>query len=362
MSKSELISKGGQGCVFKPDIPCKNSKRQGKKSLSKISFNPESAKREYEMNEEVRKIDNYDDWCILWDNLCKTAKYDKLKHQSDIEKCIYLENEKRRKRNKTQLTPKSNFTMLVGPSGGKSCVEYFEKIFSKDVLITNYKFKDVLLNVMKSCAPLFLGIQQLEAHKISHHDLNNRNILIKNSKIKLIDFGLALKYTEKKKLMKRLKSTFLNDKIYESYPWDYTLLYPSLDEKYKKNLRDELKDLQKNIYRNNYEELENVYLLLGIHDYQEQIMALINDILNDNFNVDPQICLKKLDVYSLGIMIPTIIYRQMAKHNISIKDILKVINSDEVKPYFDLFRDMTYIRCTSRISANLAYDRYKNLL
>ena len=52
-------------------------------------------------------------------------------------------------------------------------------------------------------------------------------------------------------------------------------------------------------------------------------------------------------------MIPTVIKEQMKEHNISLQDILKVIDSEEVKPYFDLFRDMTYLRCTSRISANL---------
>ena len=146
MSKSVLLSKGGQGCVFTPQIPCnKSAKKTSTKSLSKISFNPESAEREYHINELVRKIDDYDQWCILWTNLCKTPKYEALKDISEIEKCIYLENVKRKKRSKSKLSTKSNFMMLTGPSGGKSCVEYFEQLFTKDVLTTKYKFIQVYI-------------------------------------------------------------------------------------------------------------------------------------------------------------------------------------------------------------------------
>lgn len=72
MSTSKLLSKGGQGCTFTPEIPCTKSSKRHKNSISKISFHPDSAKRKYEINEIVRKINDYDNWCILWTNLCKT--------------------------------------------------------------------------------------------------------------------------------------------------------------------------------------------------------------------------------------------------------------------------------------------------
>lgn len=360
-NESKLLSKGGQGCTFIPEIPCKKSDKRRKNSITKISFDPKSAEREYELNQYVSKIPDYDDWCVLWTHLCKSPNYEDLKDLSEIEKCIYLENVKRKKRSKSKLSKNTSFHMLSGPTGGRSCVDYFEELFSKDVLTSKTKFTKTFVTLMKACQPLFLGIQQLSANKISHHDINNRNVLYKNRKIKLIDFGLALKYSEKKKLEKRLKNVFHNDKIYESYPWDYTLLYASTSDKSKQILRDELQDIMKHIYRDGFEDLEIVYNLLGVTDYRDQVEMLMDDILKGKFTVDPVACLGKLDVYSVGIMIPTVITRQMREHNISLQDILKVIDSEEVKPYFDLFRDMTYLRCTSRISANLAYDRYKNL-
>ena len=48
--KSLLIAKGGQGCIFKPEIPCKNKTKNFKpkfKNLSKISFRPDSSIYEF---------------------------------------------------------------------------------------------------------------------------------------------------------------------------------------------------------------------------------------------------------------------------------------------------------------------------
>ena len=193
-SESKLLSKGGQGCTFTPEIPCNKSDKRKKKSISKISFDPKSATREYALNEYVRDIDDYDDWCVLWTHMCKSPNYEDLKDISEIEKCIFLENVKRKKRSKSKLSSSTSFNMLSGPIGGKSCVDYFQEIFSEDVLKSKTKFTKNFKNLMKACGPLFLGIQQLSVHKISHHDINDRNILYRNRKIKLIDFGLAIKY------------------------------------------------------------------------------------------------------------------------------------------------------------------------
>lgn len=359
---AKLLSKGGQGCIFYPEIPCKGNKYNKKsKNISKISFNDESAEREFKINLLIKKIDNYKEWCILWNKICSTDKYEKLKEYTDIEKCIYLENIKRKKKSKSKLSTRSNFKVLKGPYGGESCVDLFEKIFDKETLTTKYKFIKAFTTIMKNMEPLFLGILELMNNKISHHDINNRNILFEDNKIKLIDFGLAVKYTEVKRIKKRMGFIFNNDKLYESYSWDYTLLYATLNNESISKLTEELKDIDNDIFRDGSEELEKVYNLLMMKDYKSEVKCLIQDILDGKFKPSLNLCLSKLDVYSLGIMIPTVLIRQITYHKVPIKDILKVIDSEEVKPYFDLFRDMTYLRCTSRISANLAYDRYKNL-
>lgn len=75
-SKSKLLSKGGQGCTFIPEIPCKKSDKRRKNSITKISFDPKSTKREYELNQYVSEIADYDDWCVLWTHMCKSPNYE----------------------------------------------------------------------------------------------------------------------------------------------------------------------------------------------------------------------------------------------------------------------------------------------
>lgn len=43
------------------------------------------------------------------------------------------------------------------------------------------------------------GYSEIYAHKIIHRDLKPANILLKNNKIKIADFGFAMKSTDSKK-------------------------------------------------------------------------------------------------------------------------------------------------------------------
>ena len=46
---------------------------------------------------------------------------------------------------KSKLSRTTGFNMLSGPIGGVSCVEYFEKLFTKDVLKSKIKFEKTFL-------------------------------------------------------------------------------------------------------------------------------------------------------------------------------------------------------------------------
>ena len=52
------------------------------------------------------------------------------------------------------------------------------------------------LNIVKS---LLEGYQNLVDHRVIHRDLKPANILLKNNKIKIADFGFAMKSTDSKK-------------------------------------------------------------------------------------------------------------------------------------------------------------------
>ena len=90
--KSKLINSGSYGCVFYPKIPCEKEKKQKQKSVNKratklILFD-DSLYDEYKINQSIQKINNHQEWTVIWDDKCLSPKYRKLKKISQIDKCI----------------------------------------------------------------------------------------------------------------------------------------------------------------------------------------------------------------------------------------------------------------------------------
>ena len=70
MTKSKLIFKGSSGCIFRPQIPCENSKKNElKKRVSKLFI---KKNKEYKIGLKVKKIKGYASWTILWENVCQS--------------------------------------------------------------------------------------------------------------------------------------------------------------------------------------------------------------------------------------------------------------------------------------------------
>jgi hypothetical protein len=141
----------------------------------------------------------------------------------------------------------------------------------------NYKS---LLKMLKS---FFIYFEHyVKAGKI-HNDINSGNIMIKNNKILLIDFGLE---KDRKTIFDSKYNKFFNHKYY-FYPPEYRLCYLKEHINTKANVNfgfNNLKDLM-NPVNGNFDIMSKQYIL-----------DEIGDLLN-NFSTD----YSKIDVFSIGV-------------------------------------------------------------
>lgn len=70
MKGGELVFSNNKTCIFKPKVPCKG-KRRNKLHLSKVVVTDDkSYKQEKEMNEQIKRIKNYKEWALVFDEFC----------------------------------------------------------------------------------------------------------------------------------------------------------------------------------------------------------------------------------------------------------------------------------------------------
>lgn len=366
MDKSILTNYGGQGCIFNPSIPCKNEKKnkktKKKNQISKIVFRDESANREIRMNNLVRKIPNNETWCVLWEKKCKTPSYKRLKKISEFDKCISQKNLKDLKKKKKSLSYKKEYTMLKGPFGG--AISYYAFIdMCDEFTFKNRKFFiDFFLELFSYMESLFIGLVELQNYGICHQDINYRNILFDKKQCFYIDFGLTCKFSNNTEILKRLKIAFNNDRIYDSFPYDYTLFYSSTNNTPLKDLKQEIKDFENDYFRVHHEDYIGIQEgILKREDVNNTIYNHMLDISENNYHENSQTIIQNLDIYSLGFVLPQILYDLCISKNVPLKTLYKNCDSPKIKDHLELFRDMTSYHSRDRISAQSALERYRSI-
>ena len=354
-SHHTLIASGGQGCIFKPYIPChKKSKSKSKhkhKTISKISFHASSAKHEFKMDEVIRKIPDHSKWAVLWDTYCKTPSFNQLKTTSDIEKCLDKKN--------VTYSSSTTFPMLIGPFAGKSLYEYGEDIFTKSSFTSQKSFDSCLHKLIQPLHNIFFGLTQLATHNLSHADLTVRNVLISNSESFLIDFGLAYRWSNTSYIKRHLRFLFeRTDRIYDSYPYDYYLYHSHIN---KSQLRGELRDMDNDIMREYHDDYQKYHgVVLGREYINEQLAEYMNLILA-NHKPNLNIIIKALDTYSVGMLVPIILHDRCDDLKVSFKTLKERCANSTHSSFFDLCRDMTEFYSEDRISPKEAYQRYQDI-
>jgi hypothetical protein len=356
MTKSKLIFKGSSGCIFRPQIPCQKTKRKKKKSKNKVSkLMFDRGNHEYDFTKMIKKIKGHEKWTVLWEDMCKSSKYEELLKNTDIKKCI-ANNE-----DYSRITKDYQFLLYQGSYGGVTLDNYCTKNISKKILTNRKQFNQFFIKLFKLMKNVFYGLTQLYKHNICHQDINIRNILIKGNKSFIIDYDISLKMKgiEKNKfLKKRMIEEMIGDRIYEAYPFEY--YYYLLEDK-----KDILTEMDKiNSYQNlifYYELYEPIHKSIFNTDTDKLRSKLLEDKLN-GLDMDLDELMRKLDTYSLATMILISVIDSAERLNIPLKNITPYFRSKELKPYMDLIRDMIKFNYQDRITPDEAYERYLNLI
>jgi len=355
MTRSKLIFKGSSGCIFRPQIPCqkRKTKRKSKKKVTKVIFDKDN--HEYDFTKLIKKIKGHEKWTILWEDICKSPKYEELLKNTDIKECIA------EKDSYSRIHKDYRFLLYQGSYGGVTLENYCKKYITKKLFTNQKEFNKLFIKLFRLMKNIFYGITQLYKHNICHHDINARNILVKEKKSFIIDYDISMKMkgiVKNKFLKKRMIEEMIGNRIYESYPFEYN--YYLLND--TKDITTEIAQLK--LYQNliNYYEIyEPIHKLIFNTDTDKLRSKLLEDKLN-GFSMDLDKLIRKLDTYSLAAMIIILFLDSGERLNIPLKKIIHCLVDKELESYMDLIKDMISFNYQDRITPDEAYERYLNLI
>ena len=359
MKGGALLATGSSSCIIKPNLPCKGKKSaRNKKKISKIVFGKKS--KEYTTSEKkiddiIKKIPNSNEWSLIFDELCKPPSFDEAKK---IEKGLYdcigdpsVELHGNNNSKKREIFDK-NSIMLSGDYGGETLENYFERQFEDpDENINKIEIK--FLDFMGKLGKLFNGLVELKNNDISHLDVKPNNIVIKddNSNFKFIDFGLSAKYSNLKHFKNRAINEANTKRIYLYYPPEF--LFSQSAEKDLKDMGTKLEKKPFEDFRNHANTYKTVYKLFN-RDAKLSLTNIFNNYLDKAWIPDFNSLITKLDVYSLGILLPILFYNNELLERIK--------ESEMLQNFFSLFDLMTVPLYIFRIDIENAYILYKGLM
>lgn len=212
MQGGKLLSEGGYGCVFHPEISCEGKETNNKEFVTKIQQKDFSASNEIKIGEILtRKYENRRDKPLL-NNFAPVIstcpiKLSKIK-SSDKNKCKVFKN-----------IDTTNMIMLK--------IRYIESLDFDSYIIENKNARNIFLTLISAYNYLLKSLALLQNANIVHFDLKGQNIIFDLKKIIpiVIDFGLSLP-------MDQVKNDNLYDYFYvyapEYYVWPLEVHYMNL--------------------------------------------------------------------------------------------------------------------------------------
>lgn len=352
-SGGDLIGTGSFGCVFHPALKCEKQSSVHDDMVSKVFFSDDAkkeAEEEIKIDKMIKAIKGYENWAHIWTTNCLPKKYNSLiKEEHQIDDCL----------NENGLTAgefDNNRRMLQGTYAGKSFGEVFSHHFKSETYSNKNLFIKNFLDMMKLMKPLLIGLVEMNKKKISHNDIKGDNIMVDGDGCKYIDFGLAAKHTNTKFFKQRSMSEFVCDRIYPCYPYEFIYLYATEDV-----LNDEKSDKEYDIYRDLHERYqlvhETIFKRVGLKGY---LLGLIDRALEGKLIKEKQNIISLIDTYSVGILIPTMLARFAKSHN-KLSQLKKLLMEKEIKPFMELFKDMSEPNNYDRLNPIDAYQRYLEL-
>ena len=237
----KTFASGGFGCVFRPSLKCKKTRKREPRKISKL-MTTKHALEEYNevliLKQLIHKIDNYSNYFIIDGfTICEPSKLT-LSDLKDFNKCSALPKDNIVSTNINQSLDK--LLLINIPDGGEALDNYINKNNTyEEIIKINNSLIDLLLN----------GIIPMNKLNIYHTDVKDSNILISysNNKLntRLIDWGLSVIYHPHKN--ETLSKNWKNRPLQYNVPFSIILFSDNFENSYSTFLKNNTKKITKNI-------------------------------------------------------------------------------------------------------------------
>tara|TARA_B110000967_G_C18891321_1_gene567589 strand:+ start:1862 stop:3016 length:1155 start_codon:yes stop_codon:yes gene_type:complete len=383
MVASKLIFKGSSGCVFRPQLKCKNKTKKKNNKVTKLMFDKHN--REYDFNNILRKINNYKKWTVLWEEVCESEPYGELSKTSDIDRCLMS---RYAKEDVKAISNDHSFILYQGDYGGETIEQYCIKHISNKILSDQIAFNNFFKEIFRLLKNVFYGLVQLNKYGICHHDITIRNILVKKKESFIIDYDISLLNNgieQNQYLKKRMKNEYTQGRLYEAYPFEYIYYHLNSRAAITKE-QESIKSYQHLInYNELYHPINNIIYNIDTDQLRYELLQSKKPTdrrtskqktktknstsghtgSDTKLKKNPQSLVKlmeKLDVYSLGMMIFILLIDAGNRLNVTTECITDRFRDPGLKSYMELLKQMIAFNYEDRISISEAYEKYLNLI
>jgi len=173
LEKSKFLSQGTYGCVYRPGPKCKPT-NNGNDYITKIQR--KTITREVTLGKKITSLDkNYGDFFAPIIDNCDVDI--SVIDTTEMKKCDVLMNKEKG----------SEFESNIIPYVGKyTLAEYFEML-----IVKRNESKNFLMRFLESYMVLLKALQKLKSYEIIHFDLKENNIMCRENRPIIIDFGIS---------------------------------------------------------------------------------------------------------------------------------------------------------------------------
>ena len=173
-----LISQGAYGCIYYPEKTCKGNDKSDKKYVSKLQKDNHTLRNEVHIGKIVKRIPSYEKYfSIIEDVQCKQINFENIDKNND---CNVLK--------KQSHSHHSSFALTKSLYVSKNTLSSY---------ITNKNdFGIMLEKLIHIFSKILVSLEKLQDKTIIHLDLHHENIMIRNNKPIIIDFGISFTYNE----------------------------------------------------------------------------------------------------------------------------------------------------------------------
>jgi serine/threonine protein kinase len=306
MNKNKImyLDQGTYGCVYKPSFDCESKKKSPTKTIGKIFKETQYYLEEIEIEKIKKKMDPQGKFTIKKIDHCRLSKPLMVSDTCDISN--------------------SNVGQIIYEYGGTPLSEFM-------------KSKPDIQKIISGMLNIANGLKVMKSKQYCHRDLKLDNILIKNDKMYIIDFGLMIPFS---KVYEEDQNYVLRHN-YIYYPPEFKIYYNS--KVFSTNL-SVISDLQKFLI---YDVKMNYTKTSVILFDENQIRRGIRDILSmfDNNMIMKKSLIQiadKIDIFSYGIILQQLLQKPI-KDEKKLKKKLQMLANECTHPNPFVRKDVDYV-------------------